>query len=48
MSDYDINVDTLALISLKDKTKVYENNRIFVVNKNANKIIEDSCSFFWK
>ena len=46
MADYEINVDTLALISIKDKTKVYENNKVFMVNKIANKIIEDSCSFF--
>ena len=46
MSDYEINIDTLALISLNDKTRVYEKNKIFIVNKNANKIIEDSCTFF--
>ncbi len=46
MKDYEINVDTLALISFNDKTKVYENNKVFIVNKSANKIIEDSCSFF--
>ncbi len=46
MSDYEVNTETLALISLNDKTKVYEKNRTFMVNKNANQIIEDSCSFF--
>ena len=46
MKDYEVNVDTLALISLNEKTKVYEKNKVFMVNKNANKIIEDSCSFF--
>lgn len=46
LKDYEINVDTLALISMSDKTKVYEKNRIFMVNKNANQIIEDSCNFF--
>ena len=46
MSDYEINVDTLALISLNERTKVYEKNRVFVVYKTANRIIEDSCSFF--
>ncbi len=46
MINYEINANTLALISMNDKTKVYEKDRSFIVNKNANKIIEDSCSFF--
>ena len=46
MTDYEINTDTLALISLNEKTKVYEKNKVFTVNKNANQIIEDSCTFF--
>ena len=46
MEDYEINSNTLALISKNDKTKVYETNRSFIVDKSANEIIEDSCSFF--
>ena len=46
MKEYEINSNTLALISYNDKTKVYENNKVFVVDKIANKIVEDSCSFF--
>ena len=46
MKDYEVNIDTLALISLNEKTKVYEKNRVFIVDKSANQIIEDSCNFF--
>jgi len=46
LKDYEINEDTLALISLNDKTKVYENNKSFTINKDANCIMEDSCRYF--
>jgi len=46
MKDYEINEDTLALISLNDKTKVYENNKSFTINKDTNCIMEDSCRYF--
>lgn len=46
MNEYEINNDTLALISLEDKTKVFEKNNIFVVDKSVNKIMEDSCMYF--
>ena len=46
MEEYEINSNTLALISKNDKTKVYEKNRTFLVNQTANEIIENSCSFF--
>ena len=46
MKEYEVNSNTLALISVNNKTKVYENDRVFIVDKNANEIIEDSCSFF--
>lgn len=46
MLDYEINVDTLALINEKDKTKVYEIDNTFYVDKSANKIMEDSCEYF--
>lgn len=45
--DYIINTDTLALVPItKKKTKVYENNGVYVINKNARRIIEDNCIFF--
>lgn len=46
MQDYEINTETLALINEKDKTKVYEKDNVFYVDKSANKIMEDSCEYF--
>lgn len=46
MNDYEINEETLALISLENKTKVFEKNKTFTVNKEVLKIMEDSCSYF--
>jgi len=46
LKDYEINSDTLALIFAGNKTRVYENNRVFLVDKLPNKIVSDSCSFF--
>ena len=46
MKEYEINEDTLALISLDDKTKVFENTKTFLVEKNVFKIMEDSCEYF--
>ena len=46
MKDYEINSDTLALIFAGNKTRVYENNKVFLVDKLPNKIVSDSCSFF--
>lgn len=46
MQDYEINTNTLALINEKEKTKVYETDSVFYVDKSANKIMEDSCEYF--
>ena len=46
MKEYEINEDTLALISLDSKTKVFEKERTFVVNKQISEIMEDSCQYF--
>ncbi|MBE6161058.1 MAG: competence protein [Firmicutes bacterium] len=46
MSEYEINEDTLALISLDEKTKVFEKGKSFVVNKQVFEIMEDSCEYF--
>ena len=46
MESYEINKDTLALIALKDKTEVFEENDHFFVDKVANEIMEASCEYF--
>ncbi len=46
MQDYEINTNTLALINEKERTKVYETDNSFYVDKSANKIMEDSCEYF--
>ena len=46
MKEYEINEETLALISLENKTKVFESERTFIVEKEVNKIMEDSCEYF--
>lgn len=44
---YTINTDTLAIIPInKRKTKIYENDNVFVINCNAKKIIADNCEYF--
>lgn len=46
MKNYEINTDTLALIALKDKTEIFEENNHFFVDKSANQIMEESCTYF--
>ena len=47
MKNYEVNVDTLAIIPTKDdKTMVYEKDASFLVEKTTNKIMEDSCNYF--
>ena len=46
MKEYEINEDTLALISLDNKTKVFEKSKTFLVNKDISTIMEDSCEYF--
>ncbi len=46
MEEYEINTQTLALIALKNKTEIFEENDHFYVNKTANEIMEKSCSYF--
>ena len=46
MKEYEINSDTLALISLDDKTKVFEKSKTFLVDKDTSRIMEDSCEYF--
>lgn len=46
MGKYEINDKTLALCSLGEKTKVYEENDEFIVETPATEIMEDSCAYF--
>ncbi len=47
MKEYEINDETMALIQLgEDKTKIIEENKEYVVNKNAYSIMDDSCKYF--
>lgn len=47
MNDYEINVQTLAIIPLKEgKSRVIEENNSYIVNKTPMKIIDNSCKFF--
>jgi len=46
LDEYEINEGTLALISDKESTIVYEDDKIFCVPKIANEIMEDSCAYF--
>lgn len=46
MEKYKINEKTIALYSLDAKTRVYEEDKCFVVDENANSIMESSCSYF--
>lgn len=46
MEKYEINNKTVALYAMKEKTRVYEEDRNFIVNQTANEIMEESCSYF--
>lgn len=46
LQNYEINNKTVALYAMKDKTRVYEEDKSFLINKPANEIMEDSCSYF--
>jgi len=46
MNEYEVNEETLALVPQKNKTKVYELSRTFIVDKSVNKIMEESCQYF--
>jgi len=45
--EYEINEKTLALIPVDEaKTKIYEVDKNFIVNKPIMKIMEESCQYF--
>jgi competence protein ComK len=46
MENYEINNKTLALYGMGDKTRVYEEDLSFIVDKPASEIMEDSCEYF--
>ena len=44
---YEINKETLAILSCgKEKSRIIEKTKDFIINKNATKIIDDSCKYF--
>lgn len=46
-NNYRINTRTLAIIPIsKKKSKVYEQDEVFIVNKSANKIIAENCTYY--
>ena len=46
MKKYEINNKTMALYAMSEKTRVYEEERSFVVDQQANEIMEESCAYF--
>ena len=46
MEDYEINEKTLAIIPYKDKSKVYEDNSVFIIDSDVSSIMENSCEYF--
>ncbi len=47
MKNYTINNQTLAIIPIgKNKSKVYETDNVLIIEKNSQKIIEESCEFY--
>lgn len=47
MNEYEINIETLAVLPFKnDKSKIYENDKVFIVNQSVNKIMDSSCEYF--
>lgn len=46
MKKYEINNKTMALYAMSEKTRVYEEERSFVVDQPANEIMEESCAYF--
>lgn len=47
MEKYEINSKTLALLSLEDKkTKIIEENNIYIINQNVKEVINHSCKYF--
>ena len=43
INNYVINSNTLAIISLGNKTKIIENNKEFIIYKSMNRFINEAC-----
>ncbi len=46
MNSYIINSNTLAIIYENEKSKIYENDRVFFINTLPTNIIKDSCLYY--
>lgn len=47
MENYEINSSTLAIIPIdKNKSRVYEENDEYVIEKSTNSIIKENCAFY--
>lgn len=46
MEKYEINNNTVALYAMGEKTRVYEEDSNFIINRPANEIMEESCAYF--
>ena len=47
MVNYKINTKTLAIIPISNtKTKIYENDDVLIVDKNAKRIISENCEYY--
>ena len=46
MKSYEINNKTVALYAMENKTRVYEEDKNFIVDKKASEIMEESCAYF--
>lgn len=47
MNNYTINKKTLAIIPItSEKSKIYESNNVIIVQKSAQKIIEENCEYY--
>ncbi len=47
MDNYEINVDTLAIIPLDENiSKVYEEEAEYIIKRSSNSIIKDNCEYY--
>ena len=46
MGEYEINENTLALIPVRGKTRVYEMYDSFIIDKSVSSVVEESCQYF--
>ena len=47
MNNYVINVETLLIVPYgREKSKIFENDRTFIINETTGNILKNSCLFF--